>query len=268
MADIDIVLERLVTEPQFRTALAKDPAGALAAYDLNEQDLQLLAGSLDEGDDDAQRGVEQRTSKSAVVGLLASLAGGGGPTGAIRNQNPIGVDDPAASAKTASLAKVATSGAYSTDATTAAGKTGSGIYQGDPGPEDAVAKTREAQNNIGALRPSAPLTDADISVGRDTAPASGPLWDSGEDDARVGHEKWIPGRVSEQAPPVGDIDMDGRTAAPVPADYDGDGNPDRTAAPVPADYDGDGIKIEIGAAGQRAPIPVAADDDFLTVEDE
>lgn len=81
MADIDLVLERLVMDTAFRAALADDPAEALRGYDLTAQDLQLLAGSLDDGDD-AQRSVEQRTSKSAMVGLLASLTGGGGGGGA------------------------------------------------------------------------------------------------------------------------------------------------------------------------------------------
>ena len=77
LADIDEVLERLVTDTGFRGELERDPAAALAGYSLTERELQLLASSLDSGDD-AQRGVEQRTSKSAVVGLLASLSGGGG----------------------------------------------------------------------------------------------------------------------------------------------------------------------------------------------
>lgn len=80
MADIDTVLERLVSDTAFRDRLAADPAAALAGYDLSAADLELLAGSLVEGDT-AQRGVEQRTSKSAVLGLLASFAGGGGRGG-------------------------------------------------------------------------------------------------------------------------------------------------------------------------------------------
>lgn len=80
MADIDTVLERLVTDSAFRQELSEDPAAALASYDLSIDDLKLLASSLDSGDD-SQRGVEQRTSKSAVVGLLASLTGGGGGAG-------------------------------------------------------------------------------------------------------------------------------------------------------------------------------------------
>lgn len=77
MSDIDTVLERLVTDAAFRGQLGSDPAAALAGYDLSADDLQLLASSLDDGDA-GQRGVEQRTSKSAVLGLLASFAGGGG----------------------------------------------------------------------------------------------------------------------------------------------------------------------------------------------
>lgn len=77
MADIDTVLERLVTDAGFRTALSEDPAQALSGYDLGKDDLELLASSLDDGDT-GQRGVEQRTSKSAVLGLLASLSSGGG----------------------------------------------------------------------------------------------------------------------------------------------------------------------------------------------
>lgn len=80
MADIDGILERLVTDQSFRAQLSSDPAAALAGYDLSADDLTLLASSLDEGDS-GQRGVEQRTSKSAIVGLLASLTGGGGHGG-------------------------------------------------------------------------------------------------------------------------------------------------------------------------------------------
>jgi hypothetical protein len=80
MADIDGILERLVTDQGFRAQLASDPAAALDGYDLSADDLALLASSMDEGDV-GQRGVEQRTSKSAVVGLLASLTGGGGGHG-------------------------------------------------------------------------------------------------------------------------------------------------------------------------------------------
>lgn len=79
MADINTVLERLVTEAAFRARLRSDPAGALAGYALSQEDLEVLAASLDDpaGNDHA---VEQRTSKSAFLGALTGLleAGGGG----------------------------------------------------------------------------------------------------------------------------------------------------------------------------------------------
>lgn len=84
MADIDIVLERLVTDASFRRQLVQDAAGALSGYDLSEDDVALLASSLDDGDT-GQRGVETRTSKSAVLGLLASL----GPTGGGSGSGPV-----------------------------------------------------------------------------------------------------------------------------------------------------------------------------------
>lgn len=79
MAGIDEVLERLVGDGDFRAALARDPAAALSGYDLTRDDIELLAGRLDDGDD-AERTVEQRTSKSAMLALLSSFAapGGGG----------------------------------------------------------------------------------------------------------------------------------------------------------------------------------------------
>jgi hypothetical protein len=77
MSDIDDVLERLVTDEGFRAALADDPAAALTGYSLGEEDLEILAATLDEGGVE-EHGVEQRTSKSALLGLIAGLADGGG----------------------------------------------------------------------------------------------------------------------------------------------------------------------------------------------
>ena len=77
MSDIDDVLERLVTDAAFRDALADDPATALAGYSLEEGDLEVLAATLDD-DGASEHGVEQRTSKSAILGLIVGLAGGGG----------------------------------------------------------------------------------------------------------------------------------------------------------------------------------------------
>ena len=76
MAGIDEALERLVTDPEFRTALQNDPAQALGGYDLTAADIELLATQLDDAGGD--HSVEERTSKSALLGLLTQLTGGGG----------------------------------------------------------------------------------------------------------------------------------------------------------------------------------------------
>lgn len=72
MAGVDEVLERLITDLGFRRWLREDPAAALQGYDLDEADLELLASQLDDSGAQAH-GVEQRTSKSALFGLLAGL---------------------------------------------------------------------------------------------------------------------------------------------------------------------------------------------------
>lgn len=82
VAGIDEVLERLVSEPRFRTALEEDPAAALAGYDLNESDLEVLSAQLDPRAGSSGQ-VEQRTSKS---GLLAGMMGGGVASGAVGDQ--------------------------------------------------------------------------------------------------------------------------------------------------------------------------------------
>lgn len=67
MAGIDEVLERLVTDPEFRARLATDPADALSGYLLAADDLTLLATrlSLDAG---APGAVEQRINRTALAG--------------------------------------------------------------------------------------------------------------------------------------------------------------------------------------------------------
>jgi hypothetical protein len=74
MSDFDAVLERLLTDPGFTSALAADPASALAGYDLSDDERQLLHAqvSTEAGGD---RRVEQRTSKASLFGLLSPLAG-------------------------------------------------------------------------------------------------------------------------------------------------------------------------------------------------
>jgi hypothetical protein len=46
MAGLDEVLERLVTEPGFRTRLTSQPWAALAGYDLTVEERELLAERL------------------------------------------------------------------------------------------------------------------------------------------------------------------------------------------------------------------------------
>ncbi len=76
MADMNTVLERLVTDPDFRRQLREDPERALDGYDLDESEREMLTAQISEGDGEA-RGVEQRTSKSALGSVLAGVAEGG-----------------------------------------------------------------------------------------------------------------------------------------------------------------------------------------------
>src|SRR6266508_4312693 len=77
MSDFDTVLERLLADPGFRSALAADPARALAGYQLSADEVELLHAQLDTGGG-GNRQVEQRTSKASLFGLLTPLAGGAG----------------------------------------------------------------------------------------------------------------------------------------------------------------------------------------------
>lgn len=78
MTDLNDVLERLIADPGFRQQLKDDPAAALEGYHLDEGELELLAAQVDEGSGKSGS-VEQRTSKSALAGLLGLFGGGGGP---------------------------------------------------------------------------------------------------------------------------------------------------------------------------------------------
>ena len=77
MSDFDAALERLVSEPAFRDALATDPQRALAGYRLSPDELEVLTSQLDTGSG-GQRHVEQRTSKASLFGLLSPMSGMGG----------------------------------------------------------------------------------------------------------------------------------------------------------------------------------------------
>ncbi len=73
MAGIDDVLERIVTDTEFRHQLSTDPHRALAGYDLTDDEMELVTLQLST-DAGAAGGMEQRITKSTMVGLLA-LAG-------------------------------------------------------------------------------------------------------------------------------------------------------------------------------------------------
>lgn len=77
MSDFDVALERLVSEPAFREALATDPTRALAGYDLSADEWEVLTAQVDTGTG-GQRHVEQRTSKASLFGLLSPMTGMGG----------------------------------------------------------------------------------------------------------------------------------------------------------------------------------------------
>lgn len=80
MSGIDEVLERLVTDQRFREQLRQDPATALSGYVLYDEDLEVLAATLDEGRG-GDHGVEQRTSKSAFLAAILGFSGSGGGDG-------------------------------------------------------------------------------------------------------------------------------------------------------------------------------------------
>lgn len=74
MSDFDTVLERLLTDSGFTGALAADPDRALAGYDLTADERDLLRSQVS-SDPGGNSGVEQRTSKAGLFGLLAPLEG-------------------------------------------------------------------------------------------------------------------------------------------------------------------------------------------------
>jgi hypothetical protein len=73
MSDFDAVLERLLTDPAFRAALAADPESALAGLSLSDDERDLLYAQVST-DAGGERQVEQRTSKAGLFGLLSPLA--------------------------------------------------------------------------------------------------------------------------------------------------------------------------------------------------
>jgi len=77
MSDFDLVLERLLTDPAFAAALASNRVAALAGYDLDVQELELLSAQVG-GDAGGEHVVETRESKASMFGLLAPLVGAAG----------------------------------------------------------------------------------------------------------------------------------------------------------------------------------------------
>ncbi|MEV4538000.1 hypothetical protein AB0J82_29890 [Asanoa sp. NPDC049518] len=83
MSDFDEVLERLVVDPAFASALASDPGLALASYSLSDDEIALLHTQVG-GESTTEHAVETRANQSSTFGLLGSLGGllaDGGPIG-------------------------------------------------------------------------------------------------------------------------------------------------------------------------------------------
>jgi hypothetical protein len=73
MSDLNAVMERLLTDPEYRQAFAADPVGAMAGYDLTVQERQMLLTDVSP-DTVVGSGVEQRTSKAGMFALLGEAA--------------------------------------------------------------------------------------------------------------------------------------------------------------------------------------------------
>lgn len=74
VSDFDEVLERLLSDPGFAAALAADPAGTLAGYRLEPDEVALLHTQVG-GDSGGQSGVEVRANQSSLFGMLSPLTG-------------------------------------------------------------------------------------------------------------------------------------------------------------------------------------------------
>jgi hypothetical protein len=73
VSDFETVLERLLLDPAFRAALATDASGALAGYDLTDDERDVLMAELSADLGQSMR-MEERTSKAALFGLLGAAA--------------------------------------------------------------------------------------------------------------------------------------------------------------------------------------------------
>ncbi|MFV2021238.1 Os1348 family NHLP clan protein [Micromonospora sp. LOL_023] len=96
MSDFDTVLERLLTDPAFASALASDPGAALAGYQLTADEVALLGTQLGGGEDaTGTAAVETRANQSSAFGLFSPLGGmldGIGDLGAVSGFGPAGAD--------------------------------------------------------------------------------------------------------------------------------------------------------------------------------
>lgn len=77
MSDFEAVLERLLGDPGFQSALAEDPGRALTGYSLSDEERELLHAQLVPGGGE-ERTVEIRTTKSSMMGLFGGVAAGMG----------------------------------------------------------------------------------------------------------------------------------------------------------------------------------------------
>jgi hypothetical protein len=74
MSDFDAVLERLLNEPSFASALAADPEGTLSGYRLDAGEAELLRSQVSGDSGGGLAAVETRTNKSSTFGLFSSFA--------------------------------------------------------------------------------------------------------------------------------------------------------------------------------------------------
>ncbi|AGZ45838.1 hypothetical protein [Actinoplanes friuliensis] len=83
MSDFDEVLERLLTDPSFQAQLANDAVDALAGYQLEASEVELLRQQVSPDSGASAALVEDRVSKSSTFGLFSSFEGLGGVTDAV-----------------------------------------------------------------------------------------------------------------------------------------------------------------------------------------
>jgi len=74
MSDFDAVLERLLNEPSFASALAADPEATLSGYQLDAGEAELLRSQVSGDAGGGMAAVETRTNKSSTFGLFSSFA--------------------------------------------------------------------------------------------------------------------------------------------------------------------------------------------------